>query len=199
MLRKLLIVGVCAGASASIPALYESNPAAFERLLKPDVPESAPEPSSRIALNTVAPSQEPEYLPGRKVRMPADERGHFSGEFKLNGRSVDALIDTGATLVAINLSTARRIGISSRRPSDAAMATSLACKASENPESKAPFSMNWRAMFCVVLFLPVDASRTSTRTSRSMPNAAATWMASEVAMSAAGCLAEQPVRWKVCP
>ena len=33
MLRKLLILGVCAGASASIPILYESNPEAFHRLL----------------------------------------------------------------------------------------------------------------------------------------------------------------------
>ena len=112
MLRKLLIVGLCAGASASIPALYESNPAAFDRLLKPAVGEDAPEPAPPIALNTVAPQEETEILPGRKVRMPVDERGHFSGEFKLNGRRVNAMIDTGATVVAINLSTARRIGLS---------------------------------------------------------------------------------------
>jgi aspartyl protease family protein len=46
------------------------------------------------------------------VRLAADERGHFLADFKLNGRKVEALVDTGATTVAINASTARRIGIS---------------------------------------------------------------------------------------
>ena len=50
------------------------------------------------------------------MRLAADPRGHFTADFKLNGRSIEAMVDTGATLVAINLSTARRIGISSRRP-----------------------------------------------------------------------------------
>jgi aspartyl protease family protein len=54
---------------------------------------------------------EQESMPGRKVRLPADARGHFTGEFKLNGRRVEALVDTGATLVAINRSMAKRIGI----------------------------------------------------------------------------------------
>lgn len=111
MLRKLLIVVICAGASASIPMLYESNPAAFDRLLKPAIRESAPERAPPIALNAVATPEATEVLPGRRVRMSADERGHFSGDFKLNGRKVSAMIDTGATVVAINLSTARRIGI----------------------------------------------------------------------------------------
>ena len=47
----------------------------------------------------------------------ADARGHFTSAFKFNGRQVDGMIDTGATLVAINTSTARRIGIS-LNPSD---------------------------------------------------------------------------------
>ncbi|TIP31485.1 MAG: TIGR02281 family clan AA aspartic protease, partial [Mesorhizobium sp.] len=38
--------------------------------------------------------------------------GHFTSAFKFNGRQIDGMIDTGATLVAINISTARRIGIS---------------------------------------------------------------------------------------
>jgi aspartyl protease family protein len=48
---------------------------------------------------------------GRQVVVAADERGHFTSAFRLNGRQVDGMIDTGATLVAINSSTARRIGI----------------------------------------------------------------------------------------
>ena len=111
MLRKLLIVGICAGSSASIPILYELNPAAFDRLLKPAIQESAPPEAPQIALNANLPQEATEYLPGRKVRLAADERGHFSGDFKINGRKVSAMIDTGATVVAMNLSTARRVGI----------------------------------------------------------------------------------------
>lgn len=48
---------------------------------------------------------------GRKVRIEADPTGHFRAEFKFNGRKIDAMIDTGATVVAINVSTARKIGI----------------------------------------------------------------------------------------
>jgi aspartyl protease family protein len=110
MLRKLLIVGVCAGSSASIPILYESNPDAFERLLRPAARQQAateaPQPAARIAPPDVI-----ETMPGRKVRIAADARGHFSGEFRINGRRVRGMVDTGATLVAINLSTARRIGL----------------------------------------------------------------------------------------
>ncbi|TIS81763.1 MAG: TIGR02281 family clan AA aspartic protease, partial [Mesorhizobium sp.] len=54
---------------------------------------------------------------GRKVVVAADGRGHFSSTFRLNGRQVDGMIDTGATLVAVNMSTARRIGLS-LNPSD---------------------------------------------------------------------------------
>ena len=48
---------------------------------------------------------------GRKVRIAADASGHFSAEFRLNGRAVPAVIDTGATVVAFNRDTARRIGL----------------------------------------------------------------------------------------
>ena len=75
----------------------------------------AAEPQLKLA---AAPDKPPVQQPlGRKVLIAADARGHFTTSFKLNGRQVDGLIDTGATLVAINISTARRIGIS-LNPSD---------------------------------------------------------------------------------
>ena len=103
MLRKLLMVGIFAGSSASIPILYESNPQAFQGLLQSAVQGSeAPKKklSSPIAVKTVEPEQE--TLLGRKVRVKADAAGHFLADFKLNGRSVGAMVDNGATLVAIN-------------------------------------------------------------------------------------------------
>ncbi|MCQ8870571.1 TIGR02281 family clan AA aspartic protease [Mesorhizobium sp. LMG17149] len=113
MLRKLLILAVFAGSSASIPIVYQSNPQLVENLLRSAVPgKRAVEAQPDVNLASV-PNKPAAPLPmGRKVVVAADERGHFSSAFKLNGRQVDGMIDTGATLVAINMSTARRIGLS---------------------------------------------------------------------------------------
>ncbi|ESY02492.1 TIGR02281 family clan AA aspartic protease [Mesorhizobium sp. LNJC405B00] len=116
MLRKLLILGVFAGTSASIPIVYQSNPQILDNLLKSTV-AGKQQPQPELSLASV-PDKPAAPLPtGRKVLVAADERGHFTSAFKLNGRQIDGMIDTGATLVAINTSTARRIGIS-LNPSD---------------------------------------------------------------------------------
>ncbi len=47
-----------------------------------------------------------------EARLKANDQGHFIAEFKMNGRAVKALVDTGASMVAINKSTARKLGIS---------------------------------------------------------------------------------------
>jgi aspartyl protease family protein len=114
MLRQLIILGVCAGISVLIPIAYQANPQAFHALLRPGAGGDSQEHATPAAINTVRPKApaQPETLTGRKVRLAADERGHFLADFKLNGRKVEALVDTGATTVAINASTARRIGIS---------------------------------------------------------------------------------------
>jgi aspartyl protease family protein len=49
--------------------------------------------------------------PGEEA-ISAGPGGHFNASFKVNGRDVDGLVDTGATFVAINEQTARKIGIS---------------------------------------------------------------------------------------
>ncbi|HRP79836.1 MAG TPA: TIGR02281 family clan AA aspartic protease [Aquamicrobium sp.] len=99
MLRILVFAGVLAVAFASVPALLEDR-------LTPPRAEAPTAPA--------APRAEPAVLSsgGRKVRLAADEAGHFRAEFRLNGRAVPALVDTGATLIAINRATARRIGLS---------------------------------------------------------------------------------------
>jgi aspartyl protease family protein len=108
------MVGIVAGSSASIPILYQSNPEGFHDLLQSAVQDDSAAPVKKKA--TSAPiakvaKAEPEVLPGRKVRLQVDATGHFLGDFKFNGRRVSAMVDTGATLVAINLSTAKKIGI----------------------------------------------------------------------------------------
>jgi aspartyl protease family protein len=109
MPNKLILIGCFVGAAASVPLIYEANPDYFAGFF-----ESNPEPPVVAGQATPivrAEKKAPEALQGRKVRIEADQRGHYSADFKLNGRTTDAMVDTGATLVAINETTARRIGI----------------------------------------------------------------------------------------
>lgn len=112
MLRKLLILGVFAGTSASLPIVYQSNSQVIERLLKSAIGARRADTQTDLNLAAVRDSPAAPQPLGRKVVVTADARGHFMSAFKLNGRQIDGMIDTGATLVAINSSTARRIGIS---------------------------------------------------------------------------------------
>ena len=56
-----------------------------------------------------APPQRRQELAGRIV-LDADARGHFLTQARIDGRSVDVMVDTGASVVAINAETARRLG-----------------------------------------------------------------------------------------
>jgi aspartyl protease family protein len=45
------------------------------------------------------------------VALAADRRGHFTATVLVNGRQIEFMVDTGASTVAINEATARRLGI----------------------------------------------------------------------------------------
>lgn len=49
------------------------------------------------------------------VTLPADSRGHFVAQGQINGGNVRMLVDTGATLVAMPASEARRLNIDYKR------------------------------------------------------------------------------------
>ena len=51
------------------------------------------------------------YTGNRSAVVEADPSGHFTGLFAINGRKEEGMVDTGASMVAINVSTARRIGV----------------------------------------------------------------------------------------
>jgi aspartyl protease family protein len=53
----------------------------------------------------------------RTVKLDGDSRGHFRVDARIDGRTIDLLVDTGASLVVINESSAARLGIFPR-PSD---------------------------------------------------------------------------------
>ena len=102
MMRIFLLAGIVSGIAVAVPKIVDGQ----LTLKTPERQEStaaaetaAPEPASAA------------YVGGRDVVLTADSRGHFQGDFRINGRSVSGLIDTGATAVAINRSTARKVGV----------------------------------------------------------------------------------------
>ncbi|MFC6633049.1 retropepsin-like aspartic protease family protein [Microbulbifer taiwanensis] len=50
-----------------------------------------------------------------EVRLKPDSRGHYSTGAWVNGRSVSMMVDTGATSIAFNYPTARRLGLNLER------------------------------------------------------------------------------------
>ncbi|GHD15985.1 TIGR02281 family clan AA aspartic protease [Tianweitania populi] len=111
MKRLVVPVGLLLSAAVAVPMIYESDPDAFLRLF----PGNREEP---LVASAVFDDGTPaDNLQGRRVRIPANRAGHYVASFRLNGRSVDAMIDTGASLVAINETTARSIGVS-LKPAD---------------------------------------------------------------------------------
>ena len=48
---------------------------------------------------------------GRVVELRSGSNGHFSARAEVNGRSIDVLVDTGATFVALTAEDAERAGI----------------------------------------------------------------------------------------
>lgn len=107
---QLLSLAVIVGSAASVPLIYQADPERFHTIADWAIRPAAEEPVPVVSLAMPRETGH-RQLTGRRVEVPVGERGHFSAEFRLNGTRLDALIDTGATYVAINRTTAARIGL----------------------------------------------------------------------------------------
>lgn len=74
---------------------------------------TAPAPAKAATLKTAA-VQEIAPAGVRSVSIPRDNRGHFQADARIDGQRIGFMIDTGASLIALNESSAARIGV---RPS----------------------------------------------------------------------------------
>ncbi|MDQ0455420.1 retropepsin-like aspartic protease family protein [Rhizobium paknamense] len=101
LMRVAIFASVAVAAATQVPRLMEA-------LSETGVP-SAPVPVVSTAAPTPATLSALPY--GQAVLMP-DARGHYGASFRLNGKPVEALVDTGASYVTLNESTARRLGFS---------------------------------------------------------------------------------------
>ena len=99
MVKGLISFVLLVGAAAvTLPGL---TTALLEKQERPEQASVAPSTRPATAASVVSGT----------VELVADESRHFRGKFKINGRSIDGMIDTGATMVALNERTARRLGI----------------------------------------------------------------------------------------
>jgi len=96
LLRTVIFAAFVAAAATQIPAVVA-------------LVGNQPEPALAAKPAEKAAVQPASVTPGSTM-LEADGRGHFNGTFKMNGRSVDGMVDTGASSIAINESTARRLG-----------------------------------------------------------------------------------------
>ena len=105
MWRYAIGLGIAGAVSAQILNMHLENKAGIA---------DAGEPAQSHALNqqvVAAVTSSSSDYGGRKTRIDMDARGHFVAKAKMNNRFVEVLVDTGATNVAINKSTAKRLGI----------------------------------------------------------------------------------------
>lgn len=102
LMRTVLFAGIAAALATQVPSLISGmtrqpgNSASADFVSTEDNPRD----TSATAAN------------GGMMRLQADAQGHYTGNFRINGKPVQGLIDTGATYVALNESLARRLGYS---------------------------------------------------------------------------------------
>jgi aspartyl protease family protein len=74
----------------------------------------APAPAHANVVRSEAAVAAPPPSAGRSVSIPRDARGHFQTDARIDGQRIDFMVDTGASVVALNERSAARFGL---RPS----------------------------------------------------------------------------------
>lgn len=109
-MSKNLFLVFCAVLVVSGLPYYAQDISAF--VSQDATSEADPQKPAFNQVQKVATEPTAHYATGvRAALVPMTRDGHFSADFRINGRNVRGLIDTGATYVAINKSTARQLGL----------------------------------------------------------------------------------------
>ncbi len=69
------------------------------------------EPSAATVRPSSATPESESPASGSITRITADRNGHYVSDIEINGRRLNAIVDTGATLVALRYEDARALGI----------------------------------------------------------------------------------------
>jgi aspartyl protease family protein len=70
-----------------------------------------PASASTNAANRAAPAASSVQAGLRSLNIPRDARGHFAAEGRIDGQRIGFMVDTGASVVALNESSAARFGL----------------------------------------------------------------------------------------
>lgn len=101
MTRMLVRLSIFAGGMVAAAMLLPGLATSYLDRPKAESTEARPQQASTA-----------KYAGGKGVLLEPSAGGHFFGTFTINGREQDGLVDTGASVIAINISTARRLGVS---------------------------------------------------------------------------------------
>lgn len=102
MLRYLvMVVMMSLSALGAVRFLHEN----------PDVVDTATTVVRDSVESREARAQQPTRVYSGTERLRADRAGHYVAEFSFNSRRVKGVVDTGATMIAMNESAARNAGI----------------------------------------------------------------------------------------
>jgi aspartyl protease family protein len=93
----LVIAGLALGASVVVPRYFAHMDAAAIH--------------AAAAARQDAQRGTPVSTNARSVVVPRDDRGHFEVSARVDGRRMDFMVDTGASVIAISVSEAARLGI----------------------------------------------------------------------------------------
>ncbi|MGV2102955.1 TIGR02281 family clan AA aspartic protease [Rhizobium sp. 21-4511-3d] len=101
LMRTVIFASIAAALATQVPSLFLAmSPQPADTPVSANYVSAAPDEAA-------APSP---IAGSGSMRLQADAQGHFNGDFKINGKPVQGMIDTGATYVALNESLARRLG-----------------------------------------------------------------------------------------
>jgi aspartyl protease family protein len=102
-MRTVLIAAVVLAVSGSYMAKVADRMSDADALAKAQ---------SRAKVMNAYAAMDPEPQSGlRTVSLPADSRGHFQADARVDGRDIGFMVDTGATVIALTEKDAARIGI----------------------------------------------------------------------------------------
>src|SRR6478735_8349252 len=92
LMRTVIFASIAAALATQVPSLLT---------------RTTQQPGNTISANFVSTEDSAPDAPatigdGGMTRLQADAQGHYTGNFRINGKPVQGLIDTGATYVALN-------------------------------------------------------------------------------------------------